>query len=158
MNTETIELLINKLGLPYDTLVNQGAIPNLPLQELYPGRDWLDIRLEPGLELTFWAESKKLEKLFIGLLATPLEVSVYKGKLPQPFASISTQIDARKVLGEPIESKGPMNMPKPIGQTGGWDIFKLDATMYPNIKVVCQYDASLQIDTLVFMLINSGDA
>ncbi|VVO12154.1 DUF6392 family protein [Pseudomonas fluorescens] len=153
MNATTIEHWIKKIGQTYEALIAEGSIPDKPLNELYPGRDWLAILPAPGLELSFWAETKRFEKLFITFLEGMPGVSVYKGGLPEPYTSEMTQSDARAIFGEPLESRGPIKMPQPMGQTGGWESYQLDPVRHPNIKVVFQYTTSMQVDVLVFTLI-----
>lgn len=156
MDAMTIESWIKRLGQPYDVLVAEGNIPNQPLEELYPGRDWVDIEPAPGLELSFWAETRNLERVFITFLATMPGVTVYTGKVPKPYTSEMTQSDVRAIFGAPMEFKGPIKMPQPMGQTGGWESYHLDPATYPNVKVVFQYTAAMKVKTLVFSLIDKG--
>lgn len=67
MDATTIALWIKSLGRPYESLVSEGVIPNMPLQELYKGRDWLDIEPEDGVELSFQL-TPNAWKLYISLL------------------------------------------------------------------------------------------
>lgn len=156
MDAKTIEHWIKSLGRRYDVLVAEGVIPNQPLQELYPGRDLLDIIIAPGLSMSFWAETKRFETLFITLLKTTPSTTEYKGELPKPFAPVMSQSEVRANFGEPMASKGPVKMPQPMGMTGGWDAYWLDPVTHPNIKVVFQYTATLTVNTLVFSLIDKG--
>lgn len=154
MNANIIESWINSLGKGHGILVENRLIPDLPLQELYPGRELLHIEPEPGLALSFWAESKRFETLFITLIATTPSSIGYKGELPKPFAHTMTQSGVRSSFGEPMASKGPTSMPKPMGATGGWDAYRLDALTHPNIKLVFKYTPAMQVKTLVFSLID----
>ncbi len=154
MDATTIEHWIKKLGQLYDALVAEGNIPNQSLDELYPGRDWLTILPASGLELSFWAETQRFEKLFITLLDAMPGVPVYKGELPKPYTSEMTQSDVHALFTTPLELKGPIKMPQPMGQTGGWESYRLDPAKHPNIKVVFQYTAAMQVKTLVFTLID----
>lgn len=156
MDAKTIERWIKNLGQTYDTLVAKGVIPNQPLQELYPDRDLLDIIIAPGLSMSFWAETKRFETLFITLLKTTPSTAEYKGELPKPFAPVMSQSEVRANFGEPMVSKGPVKMPQPMGMTGGWDAYRLDPVTHPNTKVVFQYTATLAVNTLVFSLIDKG--
>ncbi|MGX5221225.1 DUF6392 family protein [Pseudomonas segetis] len=156
MDAKTIEHWINSLGRSYDALVAEGVIPNQPLQELYPGRDLLDIIIAPGLSMSFWAETKCFETLFITLLKTTPSTVEYKGELPKPFVSTMTQSEVRTNFGEPMASKGPVKMPQPMGMTGGWDSYQLDPVTHPNTKVVFHYTAALSVSTLIFSLIDKG--
>lgn len=155
MNVTTIERWIKKLGQRYDTLIAEGSIPTQELVEHYPGRDWLTIQPAPGLELSFWAETQRFEKLFITLLDAMPGVPVYKGELPKPYTSAMTQSDAHALFTTPLEVQAPVKMPKPMGQTGGWESYRLDPEKHPNTKVVFQYTASMQVKTLVFTQIEN---
>jgi len=156
MSAETIENWIRALGSDYDELVAQGMIFNQPLQALYPDCDLLDIETEVGVSLTFWAETKRLETLFVTLKKTTPSTVEYKGALPVPFESAITQSDVHTAFGQPMESRGPIKMPKPMGQTGGWESYPLDPVMYPGKKVVFQYTSAMEVKTLVFTLIDKG--
>lgn len=155
MDAATIERWIKNLGQPYDALIAEGVIPNMPLQELYKGRDWIDIEPADGLELSFWAETKRFERLFITLLKTTPSTVAYKGELPKPFAPVMSQAEVRANFGEPMESQGPTKLPLNT-MTGGWDAYRLDPATHPKMKVVFQYTAALMVDTLVFSLIDRG--
>lgn len=156
MDAKTIERWIKSLGRSYDALVADGVIPNQPLQELYEGRDRLHIEPEPGLALSFWAGTKRLETLFITLVKTTPSTIEYKGELPKPFISAMTKSGVHSNFGEPMESKGPVKMPQPMGMTGGWDSYRLDPVTHPNIKLIFKYTATMQVKTLVFTLIDTG--
>lgn len=146
---------IKNLGRPYDTLVAEGIIPNLPLQELYKGRDWLDIEPADGLELSFEAKAKRLETIHIVLLSTMEGITEYKGELPRPFAQLMKQSEVRAHFGEPMESKGPTKLPMNTA-IGGWDAYQLNRSIHPNAKVIFTYAGSLQVKTLSFTLIDKG--
>jgi hypothetical protein len=156
MSAATIKTWISSLGKNYDELTAQGTISNQPLMELYPDCDRLDLEPEVGVSLTFWAETKRLEALFVTLIKTTPSTVEYKGELPEPYSSEMTQSDVHVIFGEPFEFKGPIKMPQPMGQTGGWESYRLDPEMYPGKKVVFQYTAAMQVDTLVFTLIDKG--
>ncbi|HBP5739376.1 DUF6392 family protein [Pseudomonas aeruginosa] len=155
MNAATIERWILNLGRPYDTLVAEGIIPNLPFQELYKGRDWLDIEPGDGLELSFWAETKRFERLFITLIQTVEDQTVYRGELPQPFALEMDQAGVHRTFGPPRESSGPRKIPN-IGMVGGHDAYTLDAATHPNGQVMFQYTADMRVKTLFFTLVDAG--
>nr|WP_263596467.1 hypothetical protein [Pseudomonas fluorescens] len=84
------------------------------------------------------------------------EIIVYTGELPPPYSSKMTQAGVHSIFGQPMESRGPIKMPKPMGQTGGWESYPLDPVMYPGKKVVFQYTAAMEVKTLVFTLIDKG--
>lgn len=153
MDAKIIESWIKNLGQTYDTLVAKGLIPNQPLQELYKGRDWLDIEPAPGLELSFWAETRRFERLFITLISTVEDAPEYKGELPKPFVSAMSQAEVRANFGEPMESQGPTKLPLNT-MVGGFDAYTLDPATHPNMKVSFQYTITMQVKTLVFSLID----
>lgn len=154
MSISRIENWINNLGQEYDALITRNIIQNQPLMELYPGRDRLHLEPEIGIGLSFWAETKRFEALFITLLKSTPSTVEYKGELPKPYSIEMIQSDVHAIFGEPFESKGPIKMPQPMGQTGGWESYRLDPATHPNIKVVFQYTATMQVKTLVFTLID----
>ncbi|VVN04768.1 hypothetical protein PS862_01969 [Pseudomonas fluorescens] len=156
MSAASISNLINKLGESHENLVAQGLISSEKLHELYPGRDLLHIDLEAGLNLSFWAETKQFEALFITLKKVMSGIVEYTGELPPPYSSEMTQSDVHAIFGQPMESRGPIKMPKPMGQTGGWESYPLDPAIYPGKKIVFQYTAAMEVKTLIFTLIDKG--
>ncbi|MBK5529882.1 hypothetical protein JFT91_20745 [Pseudomonas sp. TH08] len=156
MKSLRVSELIASVGLTFESLVAQGVLDGQPLVELYPDCDLQDLEIENGVELTFLADTKKLKSLFITLIKTmPLTVR-YEGDLPAPFKLAMTQADAHAIFGVPIESRGPIKMPMPMGQTGGWESYLLDQKIYPGLKVVLQYTADMKVKTLVFTLNDKG--
>lgn len=151
MDSTTIALWIKSLGRPYEFLVSEGIIPNIPLRELYKGRDWLDIEPEDGIELSFSAESKCLETLYIILVPAVEEQAVYRGELPKPLALSMSQADVKASFGVPSKSKGPTKLPL-NRKTGGWDAYELEISVCPNAKLIFKYAESRQVNTLVFTL------
>jgi len=156
MNAEKIESWIKNLGSNYDDLIAQGLFFDTAPEALYPDADLLDMDLDAGVSLTFWAETKRLETLFVTLKKMMPELIEYKGELPSPYVLEMTQSDVHKIFGEPMESRGPIKMPQPMGQTGGWESYPLDPAVYPGKKVVFQYTAAMEVKTLVFTLIDKG--
>lgn len=151
MDATMIALWIKNLGRPYDSLVSEGIIPSMPLQELYNGRDWLDIEPEEGVELSFAAESKRLESLYIILIQAVEGQSIYRGELPTPLALSMSRADVKAAFGVPWESKGPTNLPL-NRKTGGWDAYELESSVYPNAKLIFKYAENCRVNTLVFTL------
>ncbi|MOA39811.1 hypothetical protein D3C78_1616190 [compost metagenome] len=122
--------------------------------ELYPGRDLLYLEPETGISLSFLGKTKRFEALFVTLLKSTPSTTEYKGELPEPYSAGMNQSDVHTILGMPFEAKGPIKMPQPMGQTGGWEAYRLDPEKHPNVKVVFQYTATMQVKTLVFTLID----
>ncbi|ATN09898.1 DUF6392 family protein [Pseudomonas lactis] len=156
MSAQTINGWIRNLGKRYEDLITEGLIPNQPLQELYDGRDRLHLEPAWGLSLSFWAETKRLEALFITLIKSTPSTLEYKGELPKPLASTMTKSDIRSHFGVPVESGVPVKMPQPGGMTGGWDAYHLDPSTHPNTKLVCKYTSTFQVKALVFTLIDKN--
>ncbi|MHC8286102.1 DUF6392 family protein [Pseudomonas sp. XS1P51] len=156
MSAVTIERWIKALGATHDELIAQGIAFNQSPKALYPDCDLLDMAPEIGLSLTFWAETKRLETLFVTLKKSTPSTVEYKGELPTPYKLAMTQSDVHALFGEPMESKGPIKMPQPMGQTGGWESYPLDPVAHPGKKVVFQYTAEMEVKTLVFTLIDKG--
>lgn len=65
MNTETISCWVKGIGRTYDELIAEKVIPNLPIMRLYEGSEWLTMTPHAGLELIFWADTRRLEKVLI---------------------------------------------------------------------------------------------
>lgn len=158
MNAETIDGLVKNLGKTYDALIIDGLIPNQPLQALYNGRDRLHMELVPGVSLSFWAETRQFEALFITLTKSTPSTVEYRGELPKPFSSGMTQSDIRSEFGEPMQTSGPIKMPQPLGMTGGWDAYLLEPSRYSNTKLIFKYGPTLRVKTLLFTLIDTGHA
>lgn len=150
MSAKQIEMWVSHIGQTYDVLVSKGVIPTRSLTELYPGREHLTLHVQSGIELSFRAGDKCFETLYISLLEGTPGVSVYKGELPKPFIRVMTQESVRSSFGIPKESKSPVKLPKPIGMTGGWDLYDLDSIANRKVKVMFQYTAALAVDSLVF--------
>ncbi|MBF8796171.1 DUF6392 family protein [Pseudomonas aeruginosa] len=155
MDAATIERWILNLGRPYDALAVEGAIPGQPLTQLYKGRDWLTLKPEKGLELSFWAETKRLESIYITLIQTVEDQSVYHGELPQPFALEMDQAGVHRTFGLPRESKGPMKLPN-LPPMGGYDAYTLNVATHPNAQTMFQYTPDMRVKTLIFTLIDTG--
>lgn len=156
MSAATINKWIRALGQSYDELVAQGISFIQPPEALFLESALLDTEPEDGISLTFWAATERLETLFVTLKKSTPSTVEYEGELPAPYKAGMTQSDVHSLFGEPMESKGPIKMPQPMGQTGGWESYPLDPAVYPGKKVVFQYTAAMEVKTLVFTLIDKG--
>lgn len=157
MDAITINRLVRGLGRTYEELRDQGVIPNLPMKPSFDGEDNEDLILapEPGVELWFWAATRRLERVLFTLTKVVEGELVYSGELPTPFTRAMNQASVRAMLGEPDESKGPVKIPLP-GGVGGWDAYYLGNATHPNAKVVAQYSGDLSVNALAFNLRDSG--
>jgi len=155
MDSGTLESWIKNLGGSHDHLVAQGIISNQPLHDLYGGGESLEIEPESGVELSFWAESLRFEAIQITLRGELNgEMPVYAGELPVPYAIAKTKHQVRAIFGEPLLTHEPMDIPNSVETTGGGDSYQLPPTLHDAALVDFQYSADLQVDRLVFALID----
>jgi hypothetical protein len=156
MRVAELEVLIERMGCQHEILVSEGILPDQSLTEMFEGDDRLGLETEPGIEMEFWRETRRLETLFVTLIRTTPSTKEYKGELPALYMAQMTQSDVHAIFGKPMASRGPTKMPVPIGMTGGWDSYPLDPERYPGKKVIFQYTQDMRVKTLVFTLIDKG--
>jgi len=155
MDVTTIEGWVKGIGHTRDYLIAQGAIPETPLTELYKGRDLLLLEPGRGLELSFWAETKRLESVHVILVKTLEGMTVYQGELPKPFSRGMSQPEVRAQFGPPMETKPPTKLPMNT-MIGGWDSYPLDPSINSNAKVVFVYAEDMRVKTITFTMIDKG--
>lgn len=156
MSAEKIKLWINSLGMTHEDMLSKFIIPDSDLIELFPDIDELYIEPEIGVEMSFWAETERYEALCITLIKTTPSTIIYTGALPAPYTLRMNQTSVRALFGEPLEYSGAVKMPEPMGQTGGWEYYNLDPEIYPGVKVQFQYLESMDVNCIVFVLIDKG--
>lgn len=155
MNPENMERLIKNLGSSYDALIANKIIDNLPLQDLYEDGETLEIEPVPGVELIFWPETLRFEIIYITLKESHNSaIQVYTGELPDPFKQVRDQKQVRNIFGQPISSKGHMQ----LYGTGlsGWDTYQLEPNWHPAAFVEFQYSSNMQICKIFFSLIDKN--
>lgn len=152
MDSAKLERLINNLGSSHENLVAGGVLSNEPLEDLYGSDSTLEVDLEPGVELSFWADTKRLEAMQITLKDDD-GLPVYKGSLPPPYAGATTKFNVRSIFGNPLRSVGPEDLPESIA-IKGWDSFQLPSSLHPAALVDFQYNADQQVAQIVFALID----
>ncbi|MEE1922217.1 DUF6392 family protein [Pseudomonas sp. 148P] len=152
MRASELEKILEYLGRSHADLVANHVIPDLELQEIYPGSERRHITLEQGLELDFLPDDKVFTALFITLRTTTPSTTKYLGELPEEFFSEMDQEMVIDLFGDPVASRGPVRMPEPIGQTGGWASYIYDEEMFPGVELQFQYTADMQVKTIVFAL------
>lgn len=158
MDAMTINRLVRGLGRTYSDLISEGLLREgglVPLFKVGENEDFIH-KPAPGIELWFWAETKKLERIVITLSTLIGGDPIYTGELPTPFSRHMNQAGVRALLGEPYLSKGPAKLPPPIGVTGGWDAYRLGKTVHPNAEVAIQFLGDKSASSLVFRLIDKG--
>lgn len=156
MNTQQLEAYLLGLGRFHEELVVNGVVPPGDLIEVYPGAWTLYLEPVPGLELCFWAEDKRFESVILSLSETATSKVVYQQKVPEPYGRCVTREATLKILGKPIESKGPFKMPLPMGEVGGWDKFVLAGWEHKELVVIVKYDVAMNVIGLAFALAKTG--
>lgn len=154
MNAQKLDSYLKKLGKSQDELIREDGSWLTEFIEVYPGALSVYLRPAPGLNLRFWAEDKRFESVIISIASTATSKTVYQHKLPQPFDSCITREQTLKILGDPVDSKGPFMMPLPMGKVGGWD--KFDLAGHAGLVVIVKYDVALNVIGLSFALKESG--
>lgn len=153
MISENMERLIKNLGCSYDALIANNLIDKLPLKSLYEDDDSLEIEPAPGIELIFWPETLRFEVIYIRLEDEENNgTNVFKGQLPEPFASFSVQADVHKSLGTPAFTKNILEL-QGTGLTG-WDTYQVDQKLHPAALVEFQYTKNMRLSNLLFSLID----
>lgn len=153
MNSEHMERLIKNLGCSYDALIANGVIDNLPLQDLYGDGETFEIEPAPGIELIFWPETLRFEGIYITFKTTQNPESTgFEGGLPANFGKVETQSQVRKEFGDPIISKGAME----LQGTGlsGWDTYQLEPYLHPAALVDFQYGSNFRLSRIFIALID----
>ncbi|XXE35861.1 hypothetical protein J3P78_27390 (plasmid) [Pseudomonas sp. R4-79] len=153
MNSVNMERLIKNLGCSYDALIANQVIDNLPLQDLYEDGESLEIEPVPGIELIFWPEALRFEVIYITLKDDQnSNAPVFTGHLPEPFANLSDQSKVHQALGEPMFSKGAMELQGT--DLSGWDTYQLESHWHPAALVEFQYVKQMQTSRMLFSLID----
>lgn len=158
MDAVKINRLVRGLGRTYDEFLVEGLLRAGSIKPLFSNSQnthFID-KPEPGIELWFWAETMRLERIVFCLIALAEGEPKYEGELPKPFALLMNQEIIQNTLGKPNESKGPVTLPLPIGATGGWDSFRLSLELHSNARVAAQYLPDKSVCGLAFTLVDMG--
>lgn len=158
MDATTINRFVRALGSTYGELLADGLAQGKMPAPLFNEGENEDLvqQLVPGIELWFWADTSRLERISVTLQQLVDRDTTYTGELPTPFTHNMDQASVRARLGEPYRSKGPAKLPPPIGTTGGWDAYRLGNTVHPNAEVAIQYLGDKSVSGLSFRLIDKG--
>jgi hypothetical protein len=154
MSAANIKVWIASLGMTHGEMFSKSIIPDNELVQLFPGDDEFYFEPEIGLEINFAANTLSFRSLHITLLTTTPSTVKYTGELPEPFSLRMSQSDVHAIFGQPLEYSGPVSLPEPRGQTGGWEYYQLDAEVCPNVKIQFQYLESMEVSAIVFTRIN----
>lgn len=154
MNLKNIEKLIRNLGYPYEALVSNEIIENLPLVQAYEDDETLELTLLPGLELIFWADTEVLEMIYINLDKMNNGQRAYQGALPAHLEDLVTCEDVHTALGKPMFSKSLIE----LQGTGyeGWDTYQLDNKMHPAALLEFQYIEGMAVSKIVISLMDKN--
>lgn len=150
MKSFEIESLLKHLGLTHEELIEKNIVPDDDLIELFPGVSELVLEIDTGIDMNFDATTEKFQTLSIFLKNSTPSVVEYMGELPFPFKLKMTQKEVREALGSPRHYSGPVKMPEPMGQTGGWESYHLTAANLKDLELIVSYTESMDVDDLVF--------
>ncbi|MGN7443319.1 MULTISPECIES: DUF6392 family protein [Pseudomonas] len=158
MEAVNIDRLVKRLGRTYDDFVAEGLLRAGSIKPLFEnGQNSHFIhKPEPGVELWFWAETMRLERIVFCLISLAQGEPKYSGELPVPLTLSMNQDSIRKTLGMPHESKGPVKLPLPIGASGGWDSYRLSLETHSNARIAVQYLSDKTVCGLAFTLVDMG--
>lgn len=150
MGSAAIERWIKNLGGSYASLVANGVIPDLPLQELYEDSESLEIEPVAGVELGFWVESKCLELIRVSLENVPGGIPPFTGELPAPFNEATSQKSVHQIFGAPMFSKSS----RELAGTGlsGWDTYQLSADYHTTALLDFEYGRESRVSSITFSL------
>ncbi|MDE1169253.1 MAG: DUF6392 family protein [Pseudomonas sp.] len=150
MKAEKLRTLVESLGLTYETITKNEIIATTPIQGIFPESEIDFLEAEPGLELNFNSETKQLKKIFVTIKSALPNDTPYTEELLPDLRALKDQEGTRRTLGEPLDQHGPEQLPEPVGKNGGWDSFTYQVTEARHVTLIVQYDAELQVETLVF--------
>ncbi|MEG0245788.1 MAG: DUF6392 family protein [Pseudomonas sp.] len=147
---------IESLGRTYAALVSDKIIQPSDFMVAFPGDDSVHLEPEEGVDFSFWAETEVLEAIIFTLKKTSPHQVELEGELPAPYAELNNKVKAHEYFGSPLNSRGPMKLPSPLGNVGGWDQFDLGPHGYPNVYVMFKYTVEFDVMGVVFALIDKG--
>ncbi|MEB6588203.1 MULTISPECIES: DUF6392 family protein [Pseudomonas] len=143
-----VERWLGSIGKSYAELLDQGLEPNLRFIRLYPGATELYLEPYPGVSWRFDAHTKILQAIIVTLIRRVEPQPEFEGHLSQPYGCLDKP-SVREAWGHPVNSRGPLKMPQPIGKTGGWDIYRLSSQGFENVELVYQYNVDLKVSGVV---------
>lgn len=146
MKNIDIVYLVSLLGLTYEELVGKNVISDEGLIEVFPGAAELFFEIDDGIEMSFNPRTKKFQTLNIAFKKTTPSTVAYRGELPAPFKLHMTQEEVRTALGAPRHYSGPVRMPEPMGQTGGWESYHLTLPGFEGTELIVGYTETLYAD------------
>lgn len=155
MNANQLTKLISSLGMAHDCLVENGTLPDKPLELLFEGEDTLGLDLEPGLELIFGSETTWLEEITIyitdGSITQPMPLFSFKD-LPAPYDLASDQVQVQRIFGPPFSSSEPYTVKGTLYRIGASDRYQVDAKLHANSWVDFHYSRTLETERIQFSI------
>lgn len=151
MNIE-LNAYLDCLGKPHVEILEAGVVEDTPFIEVYPGSLTLYLQPQVGLDLGFLAEDRKMESIIYTLRELYPEEPIFTGELPEPYASCKTRNDVRERFGTPYIMKGPLRLPDPLGEIGGWDVYTMAGEGREHLQVVFKYDVETRVTCISFGL------
>ncbi|WP_095102014.1 DUF6392 family protein [Pseudomonas sp. Irchel 3A5] len=151
MSASKIKSWINSLGQTHEYLMSESLVSDDEFLELFPGDDELYLEPQVGISMSFRAG---FQGLCITLRKSTPSTVEYTGELPRPYSLRMNQSDVHALLGKPMDSSGPVRMPQPMGQTGGWESYQSHSEINPNIRICFEYLESMEVSAIVFIPMN----
>lgn len=150
MDSIEIPTFLTHLGVSHEELIEKNIIPDDDLIELFPGVGELFLEIVTGVDISFDPVTEKFQTLNVTLKQTTPSTVEYTGELPPPFKHNMTQEYVRASLGSPRHYSGPVKMPEPMGQTGGWESYHLNVPGLEGIELIVGYTESMEVEGLAF--------
>ncbi|PVZ13809.1 MULTISPECIES: DUF6392 family protein [unclassified Pseudomonas] len=152
MNAFDLERLIKGLGETQSELASAGLVRTNDLIKYSPDDDFFYLEPDLGLELSFSAESGKFVELHVVLSSVLPNIAAYTGELPRPFGTPLSRERLQVLLGDALLYTGPITLPKPIGATGGTEVFQERGIYGDDIYIYVSYRRDMAISKLTFCL------
>lgn len=155
MNNNYFANLISNMGSFHSALIDKGLIPDTELVHLYEDEDTLELEIAPGVELVFYAETKRFEMMTLSFKRAFNNVEIsFKEILPKPLDRVENQTDVYKELGTPMFTKSELELfPTELY---GWDVYQLDSSLHPEAILDIQYNKEMEISNIQISLMDKS--
>jgi hypothetical protein len=137
-----------KLRKNYSELVEDGLDPELRRLRLFSGDDEFYLEPSTGVTYVFDAKGKVLKAVQVCMIKRVEEQPEFDGFLSMPYGCLTQEV-VRENWNNPVRSSGPVRLPSPIGQTGGWEIYSLASVGHENTEVIYQYTSDFKVSGVV---------
>ncbi|MBO9548974.1 hypothetical protein [Pseudomonas sp.] len=143
-----VERWLSSIGKSHAELLERGLEPTLRFIKLYSGATEVYLEPDPGISWRFDAETKILQAIIVTLIRRVDPQPEFEGVLSQPYGCLDKHA-VREIWGHPLSSRGPLKMPRPIGEAGGWDMYELSSQGFEGVELVYQYTIDLKVSGIV---------